>query len=128
MIELNYDIEPDKNRVIDGRILAAKLIDDAYSLLIPYAAGCPQCTDELFTAISNIVLEQRVVEQDEEAFLESGRYFCAADTKEEQDTLFEKHRIDTVQMTSDFIKETRARYGSIENHPHDTSGPKTLSL
>ncbi len=52
MIELGYDSEPDEYGVHDGCALARQLVADAYRLLIPYAAGCPDCTDELLRVLS----------------------------------------------------------------------------
>jgi len=58
MLELTYAVEPDVNRVFDGRELARQLIHHAYALLVPYAGSCPACTDDLFSVLANEVIEK----------------------------------------------------------------------
>src|SRR5262245_27726108 len=55
--ELTYNVTMDESGVCDGRDLAEGLIRDAYKLLVPYAKTCPACSDALFTAIANSVIE-----------------------------------------------------------------------
>jgi hypothetical protein len=55
MIELGYLSDPDEYGVHDGCALAKQLLSDAYRLLIPYAGGCPACTDEILRALASQV-------------------------------------------------------------------------
>src|SRR5215468_10310112 len=62
-----YEASPDRHGVIDGRELAAKLMEDAFSLLVPYAKNCRACAISLFTGLGDRVIfellnERRVKE------------------------------------------------------------------
>ena len=57
MVELDFDVEPDANGIIDGRELARGMIEAAYALLAPYVNACPACTDALFSAVANGAIE-----------------------------------------------------------------------
>lgn len=57
MLELSYDIEPDQWDVFDGKALAARMIADAWQLLLPYTDNCAGCADQLFSYIANHELE-----------------------------------------------------------------------
>lgn len=56
--ELTYKVTVDENGVFDGRDIAEGLIRDAYKFLVPYAEGCPGCSDSLFTVIANNVISE----------------------------------------------------------------------
>ena len=64
--------EPDEFGICDGRDLARVLIAHAFSLIVPYARGCPDCANMLFCAIAN----ETMAELHEEA-QEEGGLLCA---------------------------------------------------
>ena len=57
MLELDFDVKPDANGIIDGRELASGLIQMAYTLLMPYVDNCPACADRLFSNVTQMTLE-----------------------------------------------------------------------
>jgi len=56
VFELKLSAEDDGDGVLGGRDAAEMLIDNATSLLVPYAGECPGCTEDLFCAIAEKVL------------------------------------------------------------------------
>ena len=61
--------EPDEFGICDGRDLARALIAHAFSLIVPYAQGCPRCADMIFSAIANETMAELHAEAEEEGGL-----------------------------------------------------------
>jgi hypothetical protein len=114
-ITFEYPGALDEFGVIDGRELAKRLIDDAFSLLVPYAKGCRECSISLFTGFANPVILGAVQEE-----ILKGRV-CSykGDTKEENTKFFEAHR-DKTQAVTDAALDAgvEARAGAVREHHH----------
>lgn len=58
MLELSFDVKPDKEGMVNGLDLAANLIALAARLINPYVKECPACLDDVFSYIANAELEK----------------------------------------------------------------------
>lgn len=99
-INFKYKASPDKHGVIDGRVLAAKLIDDAFSLLVPYAKGCRECSISLFTGVGNRVILNLVRQTNLNGRMCS--YFGKDD--HESKRFFELHRDESQSVTDELVE------------------------
>lgn len=56
MLELTFDVSPDKNGMINGLDLACQLFTSAAALINPYVNKCPGCLDQVFSYLANAQL------------------------------------------------------------------------
>ena len=113
-IKFKYDASPDKHGVIDGRVLAAKLIEDAFCLLVPYAKGCRACSISLFTGVGNRVIYDLV-----EKKILNGR-ICSYFGKDNHESkgLFELHRDESQAVTDELLEAGVSARSAEARHEH----------
>ncbi len=115
-LNLEYDDVPCDNGVFDGVELAEQLINDAYKLLVPYAEACPACSDHLFTAVANEVLENihgEAKEKDNNSILA----LYQVENEEEKKCAMEKHLERHQARTAQLLELGRAIFGE-DDHSH----------
>ena len=113
-IVFRYEAQPDKHGVIDGRELAAKLMEDAFSLLVPYAKGCGACAISLFTGIGDRVIFELLNERRVKELICSYN----GETEEEKIKFFEAHRDATEDVTDEILKVGMAVREAAGQHHH----------
>ena len=100
LMQLEYTIYKDEYGIFDGRDLARDLINDAVKLLLPYAKGCPACTDDLFSVIANEVLAQTHSENNHGNTPYAGLVMGAHSNLKERDEAFDAHRHHTEEKNA----------------------------
>jgi hypothetical protein len=113
-INLKYEASPDKHGVIDGRVLAAKLIEDAFILLVPYAKGCRECSISLFTGIGNRMILNLVKQTNLNGRICS--YFGKDD--HESKRFFELHRDESQAVTDELLEAGVSARSAGARHEH----------
>ncbi len=115
---LDYEVDVD-GTVVDGRLLAAQLIVDAWRLLIPYAKNCPACTGKLFEVLANDALAEA-----EDKWRESGKAddirLVRKGAEAGMAEAFEAHRLKTEEITKGFL--ARAPSAPWHSGPDDECG------
>ncbi len=92
--------------------MAKQLINDAYKLLVPYAKACPACSDHLFTAVVDEVLNDIHGEAEEKDSLSALALYLIESGEEKKRAMekhLERHQARTVQllkMGRTFFEET----------------------
>lgn len=111
-IEFTFKVEPDENGIFDGRELARHFVGSAYRLLVPYVSACPACTDNLFSAIANGVIDQLHREGRERGKLEG--FFMSTRTGDERDEGERAHLEAARDGTLELLHK-----GNAQNHAHN---------
>jgi hypothetical protein len=98
-IELAFDVVLD-GAVIDGRDLAHALIGEAYRLLLPYAEGCPACTDALFSAVAN----EAIAAELDAAGGDNGSYYVLGGDDAAKKAAFDAHLVGAKARTVELME------------------------
>ena len=90
MLQLTYDIEPDRHGIIHEITLSRMMMENTLALLSPYAGNCLNCTASLMSSIGNDLIETAFQENDPRKSFK-GTFLSVMEDGKEKERAFKNH-------------------------------------